>query len=431
MAENKLSWTELRRALATRAGVSEKEANTFLNAFNAQLVEALKQDKQVKINGLGIFKLQAVAPRKSVNVTTGEEIMIEGYNKVAFVPEAGVKELIEKTGVVGATAQALELADDPIQKLGAQADEIVGILGELGQSPKEEPKATEPEAIEPKVEEPEATEPEATEPKVEEPEAIEPKVVEPEATEPVQEPEPAPVVEEPKVEEPAPMPAPMPEPEPAPAPEPEPEPEPEPTPMPAPKPKKRYHFVRDTLICVIILLLLLLVGYFFMREQIGGWIEEWMQPKPQTEQVEQTAEPVATDTISIAQEAEAVELSGEASNANGEYISDEQILAEFLQASEEDDVQLEPTNEYPRLITTERIREGSRLAWISKRYYGAKIYWPYLYDANKDHLDDPNQIDVGTPIRIPKLTKTQLDTTNTATIATLERLREKAEAAMK
>ena len=357
MAENKLSWTELRRALATRAGVSEKEANTFLNAFNAQLVEALKQDKQVKINGLGIFKLQAVAPRKSVNVTTGEEIMIEGYNKVAFVPEAGVKELIEKTGVVGATAQALELADDPIQKLGAQADEIVGILGELGQSPKEEPKVEEPEAIEPKVEEPE--------------------------------------------------------------------------PMPTPKPKKRYHFVRDTLICVIILLLLLLVGYFFLREQIGGWIEEWMQPKPQTEQVEQTAEPVTTDTISIAQEAEAVELSGEASNANGEYISDEQILAEFLQASEEDDVQLEPTNEYPRLITTERIREGSRLAWISKRYYGAKIYWPYLYDANKDHLDDPNQIEVGTPIRIPKLTKTQLDTTNTATIATLERLREKAEAAMK
>ena len=382
MAENKLSWTELRRALATRAGVSEKEANTFLNAFNAQLVEALKQDKQVKINGLGIFKLQAVAPRKSVNVTTGEEIMIEGYNKVAFVPEAGVKELIEKTGVVGATAQALELADDPIQKLGAQADEIVGILGELGQSPKEEPEATEPKVVEPKVEEPEATEP-----KVVEPEATEPKVVEP------------------KVEEPE--------------------------PMPAPKPKKRYHFVRDTLICVIILLLLLLVGYFFMREEIGGWIEEWMQPKPQTEQVEQTAEPVATDTISIAQEAEAVELSGEASNANGEYISDEQILAEFLQASEEDDMQLEPTNEYPRLITTERIREGSRLAWISKRYYGAKIYWPYLYDANKDHLDDPNQIEVGTPIRIPKLTKTQLDTTNTATIATLERLREKAEAAMK
>ena len=93
---DKLSWTELRRLLANRAGVSEKEANLFLNAFNTQIVEALKQDKQVKINGLGTFKLQSVAPRKSVNVTTGEEIIIEGYNKIAFAPEVGVKELVEK-----------------------------------------------------------------------------------------------------------------------------------------------------------------------------------------------------------------------------------------------------------------------------------------------------------------------------------------------
>ena len=74
---DKLSWSELRRALASRANVSEKEANTFLNALNAELVEALKQDKQVRVNGLGTFKLQAVAPRKSVDVTTGEEITIE------------------------------------------------------------------------------------------------------------------------------------------------------------------------------------------------------------------------------------------------------------------------------------------------------------------------------------------------------------------
>ena len=336
MAENKLSWTELRRALAARANINEKIANNFLNAFNAQLVDALKQEKQVKINGLGVFKLQAVAPRKSVNVTTGEEIVIDGYNKVAFVPEAGVKELVEKAGAVGATAQALDLTNDPIQKLGAQADEIVGILGELGQSPAEEPKAAEPE----------------------------PKAVEPE-----------------------------------PAIEPAPEPVPEPT--PAPKPKKaapKYHFMRDTLICVVILLLLLLVGYFFLREQIGTWIEQWMQPKPQTEQV------VSTDA---AQEVEATEPT--------ETVATPQPI----------------TVEYTGFIATERINEGSRLAWLSKRYYGAKVYWPYIYDANKDHLNDPNMIIVGTPIRIPKLTKLQLDTTNTATIAVLEQLLSNAEAAMK
>ena len=37
---DKLSWSELRRALAQRANVSEKEANTFLNALNAQIIEA-------------------------------------------------------------------------------------------------------------------------------------------------------------------------------------------------------------------------------------------------------------------------------------------------------------------------------------------------------------------------------------------------------
>lgn len=147
MANNKLTWTDLRRALAKRAGVSEKEANTFLGAFNAQLIEALKQDKQVKVNGLGMFKLQAVAPRKSVNVTTGEQITIEGYNKLSFVPEAGVKELVE-SGKVETQKSKVESSEapDPLKKLGAQAEEIVDILGELGQ-PVHEPEPEKQEVL--------------------------------------------------------------------------------------------------------------------------------------------------------------------------------------------------------------------------------------------------------------------------------------------
>ena len=223
MAE-KLSWSELRRALAARASISEKEANAFLAALNAQIIEALKNDKQVKINGFGTFKLQAVAPRKSVNVTTGEEITIEGYNKVAFVPEAGVKELVEtvngtqNTEHRAQTDNAAKTAEvDPIQKLGAQAEEIVDLLGDLGQSPKEE--------------EPKAEEPKAEEQKAEEPVVVAPVVV-------------APVVEEPKPEE-----------------------------KKEEKPKKKSHFWRDTLICVVILLILLVIGYFFFREQVSGWVD--------------------------------------------------------------------------------------------------------------------------------------------------------------
>ena len=108
---DKLSWTDLRRVLAARAGVSEKQAGAFLNAIQGQLIEALKGDKQVKINGLGTFKVQAVAPRKSVNVNTGEEIIIEGYNKLVFAPEAGVKELVEKS--VPNSAEPAEESEQP------------------------------------------------------------------------------------------------------------------------------------------------------------------------------------------------------------------------------------------------------------------------------------------------------------------------------
>ena len=358
---DKLSWTELRRMLANRADVTEKESNTFLNAFNAQLVEALKQDKQVKINGLGTFRLQAVAPRKSVNVTTGEEITIPGYNKIAFTPEAGVKELIEKGGA--------PVAVDPLQKLGAQAEEIVDILGDLGQSPKEEKKKKVKKEPKPVVVE---------EPKVEEPKIEEPKV---EAPKPVVVEEPKPtIVEEPKIKAPKPVVV------------------EEPKPVKEEKPKKKYHFVRDTLICVVILLLLLLIGYFFLRNRLSDWMEEILKGKPaQTEQVE--AAPA--DAVQPEQAAQSEEL------------TEEQILAEFLACSEEAEDGDTPDGViYEELITIEPMHEASRLTWMAKRYYGDKVYWPYLYDANKDKISNPDQVAAGTPIRVPKLTKEQLDTTS-------------------
>ena len=369
---DKLSWTELRRTLANRSGVTEKEANAFLNAYNAQLVEALKQDKQVKINGLGTFRLQAVAPRKSVNVTTGEEITIPGYNKIVFSPEAGVKELIEKGGkavpLYSAAGKTEEI--DPLHKLGAQAEEIVDILGDLGQSPKEEKpnpspslKGREEKETNPVEEKPNPS------PSLKGREEEEPKPV-------VVEPKPVVVVKEPKVvvvekqekQE---------------------------------KPKKKYHFVRDTLICVVILLLLLLIGYFFLRNRLSGWMEDLLKGKPETEQVE--AAPVATpNEAGSAEEA-----------TSGDALTEEQILAEFLACSGEAEDEETPDGAiYEELITIEPMHEASRLAWMSKRYYGDKVYWPYLYDANKDKISNPSKITAGTPIRVPKLTKEQLDTTS-------------------
>ena len=375
MADNKLSWTELRRALAARAGVSDKEANAFLNAFNDQLVAALKSDKQVKVNGLGTFKLQAVAPRKSVNVKTGEQITIEGYNKVAFVPEAGVKELVEKGEVRSEGVKELRSEGetvDPLKKLGAQAEEIVDILGELGQEVKSEG-VKEKRSKGVKTPKKAAKKPKVEEPKVEEPAPV----VEPE---PVVVPEPEPIVE--------PEPVVVPEPEPVVVAEPEPVVVEEP--KKAEKPKKKYHFMRDTLICVVILLMLLLVGYFFLRNQLSGWINELVNP---------------TETELRSEGVKELRSEGET-----------ELRSEGVKEKRSEGVkEPEPAQEewsLDEIMLTEEIAEGSRLAWIAKKYYGDKAYWPYIYAANKDRLTNPSMVTVGTPIRVPKLNAAMRDTTD-------------------
>ena len=381
---DKLSWSELRRALAQRANISEKDANAFLTAFNAQLLEALKTEKQVKINGLGTFKLQAVAPRKSVDVTTGNEITIEGYNKVSFVPEAGVKELVEKVEA-GEAVEAL----DPIQKLGAQADEIVDILGDLGELPKEE-KAEEPKEEEPMVEEPveEAAPVEETAP-VEEPKAEEPVEEEPIVAEPVIAEVPAeePVVEEQKEEE-------------------------EPLIVSEKPAKKKNYFLRALLISFIILLILCVVGYFFLRKQVCEWFDILKEKVEKIELFNKCSAPSEEVESAAAEEELVLEVPEEA--------------AEQVAESEAPKAEVQKAK-YEELLLTEEITEGSRLAWISRKYYGHPDYWPYLYDANRDRIDDPSNVPVGTQIRVPKLTKAQRDMTSSEYL----RLKEEAVAAIR
>ena len=415
---DKLSWSELRRALAQRANISEKDANTFLTAFNAQLLEALKTEKQVKINGLGTFKLQAVAPRKSVDVTTGNEITIEGYNKVSFVPEAGVKELVEKVEA-GEAVEAL----DPIQKLGAQADEIVDILGDLGELPKEE-KAEEPVEEAAPVEEPVIAEVPAEEPKEEEPIEETAPVEEPKEEDPVEEAAP---VEEPKAEESVEETAPVEEPkeETTPVEEPkEEEPvveepvaeeqkeEEEPLIVSEKPAKKKNYFLRALLISFIILLILCVVGYFFLRKQVCEWFDILKEKVEKIELFNKCSAPSEEVEAAAAEDELVLEVPEEAAE---QVVESEAPKAEVQKAK------------YEELLLTEEITEGSRLAWISRKYYGHPDYWPYLYDANRDRIDDPSNVPVGTQIRVPKLTKAQRDMTSSEYL----RLKEEAVAAIR
>ncbi len=96
----KLTIQNIVDAFVAQTGASKKVAEGLGRAFFDVIIEGLKEDGVVKINGLGTFKLVNVAPRESVNVNNGERIVIEGYKKVTFAPIDSVADVSEVTAVV-------------------------------------------------------------------------------------------------------------------------------------------------------------------------------------------------------------------------------------------------------------------------------------------------------------------------------------------
>ena len=251
---SKVSITELASKLMEKHGLKRTEAELFIRQFVGVINDGLKNDKSVKVKGLGTFKVQAVSARKSVDVNTGEAIVIEGRDKISFTAEAVMRDLVNAPFAQFETVIVNDGVDFSEIDAKNQADNTEA---------KEPTPAVEPTPV---------AEPE-------------PAVVEPT---PVAEPEPA-------VVEPAPAAEPEPTVEPAPAAEPEPtvepapvaEPEPavvEPTPIVEPTPavedsdsdtdeleaksksyKNTIIVLASSLACVVILAV---VGFVYMFSQI-------------------------------------------------------------------------------------------------------------------------------------------------------------------
>lgn len=94
--DKKVLLQDLSEALAQRKGLSKKDAEQFVRTVFETIEQYLEADKIVKIKGLGTFKLVAVDSRESVDVNTGERITIKGYTKVSFVPDAQLRDQINK-----------------------------------------------------------------------------------------------------------------------------------------------------------------------------------------------------------------------------------------------------------------------------------------------------------------------------------------------
>ena len=370
MSDEKVNVSDLTDALARRTTITKKNAEAFVAAFQDIFQEGLLRDKNVKITGLGTFRLQWVEPRRSVNVQTGEAIEIAGHYKVVFAPETSLKERVnepfshlETTSMDGAPVKKVEVSKEmPLQKLASQAIEIQDILSSIN-----EPEPVVEIQPEPVVE---------TEPEVVKYEALDvPTSVESPSAE--RRYTPVATVEESKpmlntISSNASM---------------------------VPEPKKRK------LIWLWITLLALVLGgggfavyYFYgtmIQTSVMNLVADWQsdkQPKQAIEpakSVEQVAV-AATDSIT---ETPVVETSV-----------------------------FDQPREYTEFIADVRVPDGGRLTLISQKYYGHKDFWVYIYEANKEKIQNPDKVEVGTLVRIPKLNPELINLDNSESLVYARKL---------
>ncbi len=222
--DKKLTKEEVVSQLSKAGNVTRREASTFLKALSETLLDGLNEDELVKVNGLGSFKITNVADRESVDVNTGERIVIPGYKKLSFTADKSLNAALNASEEERENMLANSAVEEPQHPVDEQPETVAEepvVVAEQPQEPvaeqpetlAEEPVVEEEEPQEPVAEQPEAeaeepvvVEDEPQEPVAEQPEAEaeEPVVVEDEPQEPVAE-QPETVAEEPVVEEEAPQ----------------------------------------------------------------------------------------------------------------------------------------------------------------------------------------------------------------------------------
>lgn len=368
----KLYWAELRKEIAQRINAEEKEVGQFMNALAPAIIKALQEDRQVRISNFGTFKLQTIAPRKSVNVATGDSFTLPGYDKLTFTPESSVKELLGNLNGTAAPSSKTEDNATPLQKLGEQANEIVGILNDLGQNPEkpEETTVEENKPEEPVIEEPVTETPVAEEPVAETPVLETPKEEQKETN----------MSEENNIQEPFVF-----------------------TSSSKKEEKKKDGKKGRTWlvvgITVLIFAILAALAFLFLGNRFVEWVEDLQNRMTDTTTVVAPETDVITDDIIGDEQTDDSNLSVVSSSLPYPY-------------------------EYKEFIAKEYLPEGSRLAWLARKYYNERDLWVFIYEANKNVIAHPSLIEVGTLIRIPKLPKELRDLSNPELRELVDRLAE-------
>ena len=408
---NRLSIQDLALILSEQTGKSTEEAFRFLQEFIAVVSEGVYNDKLVKVKGLGTFKIIRVEERASVSVNSGERFVIPSHYKFTFTPDKELKELVNKPFSLFDTVELNEEVDFSDVDVSAEtsgAEEAADDSSEeilpdgIPEQAIEAPQTPEPEVKpEPAVEEEAAPQEEAQaepEPKAEAETTPQEEV----EAEPEAETETTP---EPEVEA-----------------EPEPKVEAETTPQEEAKAepkqaesvssvsgykeyrrKRRRSASRKLLFPIACLFVVIVLGIVYIVCLSGRTTVNKNWEPPMAEVGNPTPEagmnPVPADSTGVTPP-------DSASLAADSVVAEPPVV-------EENQPEETPKSDILALVT---IKAGDRLASFAKQYYGHKFFWVYIYQYNQDIISDPNNIPIGTELRIPDPGLYGIDATDRSSI---------------
>lgn len=139
----KLTVQDLAKSLAGKSGLVQRDASLFASEVFAVILQGLEKDGQVKVKGLGTFKIISVEARESISVRTGERVVIESHEKVSFTPDSVMKELVNKpfsqfeTVVLNEGVEFEDLNDDAAEEESVKADEEIDEVAAVEEQPVE------------------------------------------------------------------------------------------------------------------------------------------------------------------------------------------------------------------------------------------------------------------------------------------------------
>ena len=342
MENKKVTLQELADVISAQSGATKRFTDSFLRELVVVIQEYLEKDGIVKVKGLGTFKLLWIEARKSVNVATKETIILPAHYKLSFSPEESIKqELNAVDGIVSGGASIIQDAENEAEPIETEIEASAQVVEKV---------------VEP-----------ATEPVVEVAET---------AGEPVVEP-----IVEPAVAEPAPAPAPA---------------------------AKKSHKALISIIIILLIVILGLAAYIFVPNIEGKLMSMFTTIKQSSFEVVS----VPSDSAAVEEAVvDTIALEEPVVGSQVQEVVNEPIVAEPVQEELPAEPMITVDNYTPSVAKNAPTREvvtvidGSRLTMVAFRAYGHKAFWVYVYDANRDRLKRPSDVEKGMELRIADLPK--------------------------